>query len=54
MACHEFHHYRNIFPDWMDMVKPPEEAVLSWQPADFEEAEDAGFVRFRFRSHDFN
>ena len=27
MACHEFDHYLNIFSDWEEMVKPPEEAT---------------------------
>ena len=27
MACTEFHHYLNIFSDWKEMVKPPEEAA---------------------------
>ena len=30
MACNEFHHNRNIFSNWKEMVKRPEET------ADFE------------------
>ncbi len=27
IACYEFDHYRDIFSDWKEMVKPPEEAA---------------------------